>query len=73
MTLILDFQGQFFDSHILGMVRSIDMEVSNLLAHEWANRYSFTDLGAEGVVVLWTPCFTYFLISPLVLSHPWFF
>ena len=51
MTLMLDFQGQIFDSHILGMGRSIDLEwkrceldtqcmakrsVSNLLAHEWA-------------------------------------
>ena len=26
MTLTLDFQGQIFDSHILGMERSIDLE-----------------------------------------------
>ena len=26
LTLTLDFQGQFFNSHILGMGRSIDLE-----------------------------------------------
>ena len=40
MTLTLDFQGQFFNSHILGMGRSIDLEwkiyeLDTLLDAQW--------------------------------------
>ena len=50
MNLTLDYQGQIFNNHILGMGRLIDLEwkrcdlrmanrlVSDLLAHEWAIR-----------------------------------
>ena len=34
MTLTLDFQGQIFDSHILGMGRSIDLEWKRLSWNE---------------------------------------
>ena len=39
MTLTLDFQGQIFDSHILGLVRSIDLE--------WKRCESDTKLDAQ--------------------------
>ena len=41
MTLTLDFQGQIFSSHILGMGRSIDLEwkrceLNTMLGAQWA-------------------------------------
>ena len=41
MTLTLDFQGQIFNSHILGMGRSIDLEwkrceLDTILDAQWA-------------------------------------
>ena len=41
MTLTLDFRGQIFDSHILGMGRSIDLEwkkykLDRMLDAQWA-------------------------------------
>ena len=41
MTLTLDFQGQIFNNHILGMGRSVDMEgkrceLDTLLDAQWA-------------------------------------
>ena len=41
MTLTLDFQGQIFNSHILGMGRSIDLECKRcefdtMLNTQWA-------------------------------------
>ena len=41
MTLTLDFQGQIFNSHILGMGRSIDLEwkrfeLETMLDAQWA-------------------------------------
>ena len=40
MTLTLDFQGQFFNSYILGMGRSIDLEykrceLNTMLGTQW--------------------------------------
>ena len=42
MTLTLDFPGQIFDSHILGMGRLIDLEwkrceLDTMLAEQWAS------------------------------------
>ena len=44
MTLTLDFQGQIFDSHILGMGRSIDLEwkrcaLDAMLDAQWASSW----------------------------------
>ena len=44
MTLTLDFQGQIFNSHILGMGRSIDLErkrceLDTLLNAQWASSW----------------------------------
>ena len=44
MTLTLDFQGQIFNSHILGMGRLIDLEwkrceLDTMLAAQWASSW----------------------------------
>ena len=44
MILTLDFQGQIFDSHILGMGRSIDFEwkkceLDTMLVAQWASSW----------------------------------
>ena len=45
MTLTLEFQGQIFISHILGMGRSIDLEwkrceLDTMLDAQWASSWS---------------------------------
>ena len=44
MTLTLDFQGQIFNNHILGMGRSIDLELKRcewdtMLDAQWASSW----------------------------------
>ena len=44
MTLTVDFQGQIFNSHILGMGRSIDLELKTceldaMLDAQWASSW----------------------------------
>ena len=44
MTLTLDFQGKIFNSHILGMERSIDLEwkrceLDSMLDAQWASSW----------------------------------
>ena len=52
MALTLDFQGQIFNSHILGMGRSIDLEwrceLDTMLDAQWACKYI-----GQGLESLW--------------------
>ena len=72
MTLTLDFQGQIFNSHILGMGRSIDLgwkrcELDTMLDAQWACSWATVHGQYIGQVV--GRCAT--LTVSNLLAHEW--
>ena len=72
MTLTLDFQGQIFDSHIVTMERSIDLEwkrceLDTMLDAQWACCWAPVHGKYLGQVMVWCETLT---VSNL-LAHEW--
>ena len=72
MTLTLDFQGQIFDSHILGMGRSIGLEwkryeLDTMLDAQWA--CSWTTVHGQYIGQVMDGCETVTVSN--LLAHEW--
>ena len=74
MTLTLDFQGQIFKSHILGIARSIDLEwkrceLDSMLDAQWACSFFGHNLHGKYIGQVMGPCQTLTISNLLV--HEW--
>ena len=72
MTLTFDFQGQIFDSHILGMGRSDDLEwkrceLDSMLDVQWV--YSWATVQGKKISQVMGQCKT--LTVSNLLAHEW--
>ena len=68
MTLILDFQGQIFDSHILGMGRLIDFEwkrceLDTMLDARWACSWATVYGKYTSQVMVDVKLFSFYLLA----------